>query len=344
MAKKETAPETTKEETTTTAITPTKEEPTTGLAVVDNLMKGSEAFVKKYSQALLRLAEENITEETLYDRIGDLDMDSQEALVAMIKRMDPNKKGVIADNDKPIYTDLRLFQGVGNDINRPDDAIPGQFYLTTKERVGKEFYATVICMWEGRSMWGDMEDGGKKAPICQSMDRKVGAYYGDCETCPERPWKDGKRPEHCHNEVSAFLLSKDLKNIVRVRFQRTSEPAGNQLLRYMRTSQNPWSRWYKISSEAVTSKHDTSHRYFVMKVDVAADAEGAPAKVDKGVQNVCDALCSITEQNFLYPSISDVYRRADNVKEEFGDGTAAVDTSSPKVNDADYATMDEPEV
>ena len=327
------------EKAETTAITPAH---VTGITDIDSMLQGAPAFIKQYGQNLLRLAEENVTEETLFDRIEALDDDAQEKFASMIKRMNPNKKGVIADNTKPMYTDLRLFQGVGNDKNRPDNAIPGQFYLTTKENVGKEFIGTVICMWSGRSMWGDMDDGSSKSPICQSMDRKVGNYYGECASCPELPWRDGKRPENCHNEVSAFLLSRDLNDIVRIRFQRTSEPAGNQLIQFMRRSQNPWSRWYKLTAEAVTSKHDSSHRYHVMKINVAEGEDGAPAKVDKEVQAVCDAFCSITEQTFLYPEINKVYSKAAQVKEEFGDGHATVDTSSDgTVKAADYSTMNE---
>lgn len=322
------------EETTALATVPK-----TGVAIIDALLQGPEVFTKKYGNSLAQLAEENVSEDTLFDRIETLDEDAQEKLANMIKRMNPEKKGVISDNARPIYTDLRLFQGVGNDENRPDTAIPGQFYLTTKENVGKEFIGTVICVWEGRSMWGDREDGGNKTPICQSLDRNVGNYYGDCDTCPQRPWKDGKKPEHCHNEVSAFMLSKDLKDIVRIRFQRTSEPAGNRLLQYMKRSQNPWSRWYKITAEAVTSKNDSSYRYYVMKVNVAEGEDGTPAKVDKGIQGVCDAFCSITLQSFLYPAIQNVYRQAAQVKEEFGDGSAKVDSG---VKDSDYSTMEEP--
>lgn len=295
------------------------------------LGENNDMFVARYGEKVLRIEAEKLEDDAIWKIIWDLEDEMQDPLSDIMQRMNTNRKGILSSNNQPEFTELRLFQGTGADPNRPETSIPGQYYLSSNDNVGEKFEGTVLAIWEGRTMWGDRDgDTATRMPVCTSMDREKGSHYGDCANCPFRPWKDNK-PNDCANDVMAFMLTKDLKDIVLVRFQRTSEPAGRQLMKLVKRSKVPWQRWFSIMSEKRTSSTDKSRRWYVMQVQVS----DGDAVVPKELHPFCDAMCTSAERDYIYSGLSRIYSQAQRVMAdttpgmgETEDGTSEDNTSN----------------
>jgi hypothetical protein len=278
------------------------------------------------------------------DRVIDALPDEYADKVASIIRRNMGKRrGLYADDDRPELTELRIFHGTGNDPNRPENIIPGQYYLTSKETVGKQFVGTVLAAYKGRTMWGDRDSGeNMRMPVCQSMDRKVGSSFGYCDTCPNKPWRDGKM-QRCSDDVVAYMLTKDLNDIVLVRFAKTSEGAGRQLIKFIRRTEQNWSKWYSITADATVNQNDKNQRYYVMKVS-PVEGEEKDVYVPDELQAFCDMMSAIIEANIMLPGMAHVYRQA---KDLLGPNAMPAPTpargagSSPMMGDdtPDYGEM-----
>jgi hypothetical protein len=130
----------------------------------------------------------------------------------------------------------------------------------------------------------------------------------------------------------AFMLMKDLKDIVLVRFQRTSEPAGRQLMKLVKRGRVPWVRWFSITSEQRTAANDKSRRWYVMQVQPIEEE-----KVPKALHPFCDAMCSAAERDFIYSGIARTYKQAQRVMED------VLEEGQPGMSaeDADYGNMED---
>jgi len=329
----------TSQATNTETETETSIEKTGTISLATSLGINNELFTERYAKELERVSDELPTQIELQQIIDNLPDDFADGISEIIRRASGKRKGVYSSDDRPDFPELRIYHGTGNDPNRPENQIPGQYYLTTKENIGKEFEGTVIALWSGRTMWGDTEAGDSvRMPICNSMDRKMGSTYGDCEKCFHRPWRDGKQ-QKCANDVVAFMLSKNLQDIVLVRFQKTSEPAGKQLMKFVKRSMSNWSKWYKITAEARTSKSDTNRRWFVMVVEPEGEL------VPEALHPFCDAMCSILEYTHVLPGIAATYRQAKEAVEETeeGAGSAGLVEGDENTGDnkPDYGDMED---
>ncbi len=305
-----------------------------------DLGKGDVLFLDRYGKAVARVAEELPTSGTFQQIIDALPEEYIDNLMGIIQKTMGARTGVYGDSDRPDFPELRIYHGTGNDPNRPDKQIPGEYYLTTKENVGEAFEGTVLAMWGGRTMWGDAEAGETtKMPICQSMDRKMGSTCGECETCPHKPWRDGKQ-QRCSDDVVAFMLSRDMKEIVLVRFQKTSEPAGKQLKKFTKRAMQLWSKWYHLSLESRTSKTDSNRRWYVMKVEPCS---GDDALVPEAIHEFCDAMCVSLESTFILPNMASIYRNVQSPDDELDaeDGGGSSDLMSKDGGDKDYGDMED---
>ena len=281
------------------------------------LADGNERFIRQYGDRI-QIAEKDMpSPRQLQEIIDKLPDDLADNINGIFDRLSPIRKGIYAAEAKLDMVELRLYQGTGTDPNRPSNCNPGQYYLTSKENVGAEFEGIVVLIWQGRTMWGE-KDELSRIPVCQSMDRKVGSNYGNCDTCPHLPWRDNKK-QLCSDDCGAFMLTKDLKELVLVRFARTSEPAGRQLMRLVRKTRLPWIKRYKLTTEEKKNEK-TRTRWFEMRTDVSE-------YTDENVYDLCNALSSITDHDFILPGISFSYRRAARI---MADPSAAT-TISPSV-------------
>lgn len=316
------------------ATTP-QHEPDT--ALVSILSDGNPLFMERYGKVVERVSTEIPTPMDFMKILDALPEEYADAINEIITRTSSQKRGVYTSNERPDMPELRIYHGTGNDMNRPENQRPGEFYLTTKENVGKEFHGTVLLVYEGNTMWPPNDATGSRGmPQCISMDRRVGSSYGDCKVCPNRPWKDGKI-NSCGNDVVAVMLTKNLKDIVLVRFQKTSEAAGRMLLKYSkRGTIGPWARWYKIVLEE--EKRDRN-RWFKMRVEPSEEY------VPEALHPFCGAMCTVLEAKQFLPSLANVYRQAQEV---LGDSSRPVSAANapmagpaPAAGDENYGDMND---
>lgn len=311
-----------------------------GTSLASLVGAGNEKFMAEYGKQVERVAS-NLPTPLLFQKIIDsMPDDIADKICEITKKIGGEMQGMYSNDDRPDFPELRVFHGVGNDPNRPDKQIPGEMYLTSNENAGEKFTGTVLAIWEGRTMWGDTSEGDSvRMPICQSMDRKQGSAYGDCTTCPNRPWKDGVE-QRCSNDVVAYMLTRDLTEIVKVRFSKTSEPAGKQLIRLLKRDRALWMRWYTISTEQKTSAKDSSRRWYVMHVEKTG---GPDPYTPETIHEFCSNMCTSLEAAFILPSLANVYRQA---QQATGDATSDEGASSGVLSaedaeNSDYGSMED---
>jgi len=247
--------------------------------------------------------------------IQGMEPEMQEKVIALTKTMSKDRPGLYLSDDRPTFTELRLSQGSGNDPMRPENCPVGQMYLTTMKTVGKEFVGTVIALWEGRTLW-PARGSTARMPICNSMDRQIGSKYGNCASCPNRPWRTKNMDIMCGDDVVAFMLPHDLSDIVMVRFQRTSAKIGRQLSQFVQKDLVPWQRWFKLTTEKKTGSGDI--RWFEYVVE--PQKEQVPLTLTK----YCALLERAASHDFILPGFARIYRSA---AEALGEGQP-VDTST----------------
>jgi hypothetical protein len=324
----------------TTAITPQP----TGEA---NLVPVSQEFNAEWGAFIIKLQERMPSDAEIETAVDLLPEEQQDAVFGFLNRMSGNKEGLVGDDGGPDITELRLYQGTGNDPLRPAKLPTGEFYLTTGDAIGEAFIATPLLIWKGSTMWPDANDGGSRgAPECQTMDRKMGSAFGPCALCPNQPWKNGE-PQKCTHDVLALMLKQDLSDIVLVRFSKTSEPAGKQLIKMSKRGLTLWSKWYRITSEEKTSATNKSHRWFNYQI---AQEPGLEGKTPKEINDFCRMMSIQLQLRFLMPKIAWVYQQAaDNKTEPYpttGSAVGTGPTDEPDVsNTASMTDMsDAPEV
>lgn len=281
--------------------------------VTDLCTDAPKQFVELYKAQITEVMSNLPSKAKFQELIMNLP-EAYEPLVDLVKKSMGSHKGIMTQDDTTKFPELRLYQGTGNDKNRPPDMVPGQFYMVPMEPVGKTFEGTVIAMWTGSLMWQE----GVAVPVCSSMDRVVGSTFGNCKACPSRPFAVRGQPNDCSNEVVALMLRKNLGDLVIVRFSKTSEPAGRQLMNYVKRSMEPWARWYTVSAVPTTGK-DPSKRYFVSQV---TPQTGDDAAVPEAIWSFCDAMYYSVMATYVLPMVRSVYQRAEQYAAEDAESTS----------------------
>jgi len=342
MTKKNEKPVVTETETPTVeevdsnpeAIVPAETTSTLAALLGDN----NDLFMRYYGENVNRVAKELPSDTALMKIIDAIpDETAADSISEIIKRISGHRKGVYNTDERPDLPELRIFHGTGNDVNRPENQQPGQFYLTSKENVGKEFIGTVLLVYSGNTMWPPNDSSGgttRGAPQCISLDRKVGSTYGECKACPNRPWRDGK-PNACANDVVAIMLTKNLKDLVIVRFSKTSEAAGRMLMKFAKRGTYPWSKWYKLTLQEEKKERN---RWFKMQVEPVADEY-----VPEYLHPFGDAMCTMLEAKQYLPGLASIYRQARETLEENTGNSAgpALAGAAPAGGTGDYGDMDD---
>lgn len=285
-------------------------------------------FTERFEARLRTVTRPSLRDITaLVDTIPD---EYKAKVVTLLKKMDPNRPGLYLADHRPQFTELRVFQGTGNDPNRPENVRVGHFYLNTKQNVGDKFVGTLLAVWQGRTMWPGADEA-RGAPLCTSMDRRVGSKYGDCETCPQRPWRDGEKTS-CNDDVVAFMLPKEMDDIIMVRFSRTSEAAGRQLSNFATKEIVPWRRFYQLTTSERQGQGGSKIKWHVIKVEPLEEL------VPTELMDFCAALCNMAEHDFILPGLARIYNDAANIAEGAGlepAGEKVAESSSKSYDDFD---------
>jgi hypothetical protein len=256
-------------------------------------------FMQKYADTL---EEYTIPDTSTIQRmINDLPEDLQEKVAQIAQKLSGKRKGQFGEANTASITEVKLFQGTGNDPDKPDRQVPGEYYNTMKVNLGSSFVGTVIASVAGQSKW---EKEGK-IPECRSMDRVVGSKYGECSACPYRPWRDGQI-QACQRDVLVYMIPETLDDVISVRFGKTSEAAGTRLRKLSGATLVPWAKWFKLTADEVIKADDKTKRYYKMQVEPTGEY------VPTELSDFFDLICSLITTKYILPNTALIYQQAED--------------------------------
>jgi hypothetical protein len=279
----------------------------TSLAAADELAKMTalaERLPALYKDDVILLKRPSPTD--LANIVAKLPADAQEKVMEIVRKTRPKKQGVHSERNGFTPTDIKLFHGTGNDPMRPKNTIPGQFYTSESKIMEPPFDAVVIHAYEGMIMWPPKDaEGAGKGPICTSLDRQRGSKYGDCNTCPNKgkKWSEGG----CLREVVAYVVDRDFTGIYVVRMSKTSEGAGQSIMRVLKKSNEIYERWFRFETQERT---EGDRRWFVIKASPVSDPKNPKNETtDKQLHPLLNAFSRLIDADVYYPAMADVYTR-----------------------------------
>lgn len=269
--------------------------------------------------------------EELLGLTEKLPAEVQQKILEVVNKANPRKQGAHAAHTGFTPTEIKLYHGTGNDPLRPRGTEPGYLYSTDSRVIEPPFEGVIVGFYQGRLLWPKRDDPNKvNAPLCVSMDQRLGHKYGECAKCPlsTKPYNDGG----CTKEIVAFLLDKDFTNLYMLRFNKSSYGAGDALVKSLKKQQRLWDRWFRFETQERAPSKDI--RYFVMKASPGGDPKKPGTDVtDKAFHPLFEAFSKIIDQDIYYPQLLSVYSRYKNGGAEAAPGSAdspAGDTYDPK--------------
>lgn len=244
---------------------------------------------------------------------------SQEAIMMLVSKTNPEKQGLHSSSNGFQATTLKVYHGTGNDPVRPRQTLPGQYYAADSTVIGEKFNAVPLAIYEGQILWPPKDAGEKesKAPICVSVDRRTGSKYGSCLTCPLAPEHRQYTQGGCMREVTVYLLDDKFTSIYELKFSKTSEGAGRALMGVMKKSNQLWDRWFTFDLKERTDK---DKKWYVINSGPLADA----SKVNTPPQYhpLFSALSKIIDTDIYYTQLANIHDRAKNSPDAGAPGAA----------------------
>ena len=253
------------------------------------------------------------TPKELLDLVLALPEASQEAMMMLVSKTNPEKQGLHAASSGFEPTELKVFHGVGNDPTRPRQTLPGQFYSKDSRVLGEKFNAVPLAIYEGQILWPPKVPGvaaESTAPICVSLDRKMGSKYGSCATCPLSPENRSYNQGGCMREVTAYLLDEPMTSVFELKFSKTSEGAGRALMNILKKSNTLWDRWFTFEAKERVEK---GNKWYVIQAGTVADA--AKVNTNLAFHALFTGLSKVIDADIYYPALANTYDRAKNSTE-----------------------------
>lgn len=288
-----------KEENTMSENTSLAPATNTGLALNKAL---AARLPEQYQDAVLML--ERPSTAALVELVSKLDESWQGKVTSLLRRMRPTKQGIHTKGGGFKITEVKLYQGVGNDPARPAKLPPGGLYTSDTQTLETPFIGAVIGLHETRTMWPPLE-GARSGPLCYSLDMVQGSKYGKCEACPNS--KKLPRDGGCGTEVVAYVVDKDMTGVYSIKFSKTSFRAGRQLIQLVSAGDEIWSRWVSFSEQEYK---DGSKRWFGLKASAVESKNQADLFVPRELDPVLRALSQALDAEVYYPALADVYDRS----------------------------------
>ena len=271
----------------------------------------------------------------LFNIVEALPKDKQDKMLELVRKINPKKQGLHTTRQGFNPTQIRVYQGTGTDLARPKNTLKGDFYTADSRVIGNKFTGAVLAAFEGRIMWPQRPEKGQpaaegtpasKAPLCYSLDRLEGSRYGACANCPnsQKQYNQGG----CAREVVVYLMDEDMTGVYELRFSKTSEGAGNALLKILQKSENPWDRWFVFES---AERQEKDYNWMVQKVAPVNDVKD-PTKnnTPKDLHPLFLSLSKVIDFDVYYSGLADVYDRSKSSAEAGIGGGSAADTADEK--------------
>jgi hypothetical protein len=241
--------------------------------------------------------------------VMNLPENSQEAMMTLVAKTNPEKQGLHTSSSGFEPTALKVYHGTGNDPIRPRQTLPGQFYSADSRVIGEKFNAVPLAIYEGHILWPEKtkDSNESKAPICVSVDRRMGSKYGNCDACPLHPNLRPYAQGGCMREITVYLLDQDMTSIYELKFSKTSEGAGKALMGVMKKSNFLWERWFTFEAK---ERVDKGNKWYIIQSSPVADA--TKAITDTKFHPLFNALSKVIDADIYYTQMANIYDRARN--------------------------------
>jgi hypothetical protein len=221
---------------------------------------------------LVALTEAKEGATTVLTDIVDRHKDDPDA-VAMLERImatiNPKRRG-LEEAQAQIQTPvLRMVQGTTR--NKPDGAVPGNFFTSSGALVQAPFEFVPLYMFEANRMFPADQQA---APVCFAPDARLGHRFGLCDKCIQLPFGKNKGGDFtdCDNGWVAMVLAKHNLKLYQLEFFRTSRKAGNQIIGLADEVDDLWDRWMTLSS-----KEEKNDKGVFYSFKASGQAEDTPA-------------------------------------------------------------------
>jgi hypothetical protein len=236
-----------------------------------------------------------VTDDELQEALKPLPAAKREAFSQALERMNPVKLGSHSRRrDALTIFDLRINHGTGNDETRPKGTPEGALYSTDSRiqatgdrdlaaalRAPEILDAYIIIDRRGNTYWPPNEDdtdkAGKteetearsRAPLCRSIDGEKGDVFGSCEACPNRPFKNGSKPEEdeCRGEIVLYVVPVDFSGVYRFVLNGTNTKAGREIIKKYAPWRENWDHPFAFKTRKEVSKKDSKQRWFIVEAD-----------------------------------------------------------------------------
>lgn len=284
---------------TSTEIVPAA--PAGGNAMALNMALASR-LPEEYRESVLMLERPSTT--ALAEMVSKLDESWQSKVMSLLRRMRPTKQGIHTKGGGFKITEIKLYQGVGNDPARPAKLPPGGLYTSDTQVIETPFIGAVVGVHETRTMWPPLE-GARSGPLCYSLDMEQGSKHGKCKSChyANKLPRDGG----CGTEVVAYIVDQNMTGVYSIKFSKTSYRAGKQLIQLVSAGDEIWSRWVSFSEQEYK---DGSKRWFGLKASAVESKNQADLFVPKALDPILRAMSCALDAEVYYPALADVYDRS----------------------------------
>lgn len=287
------------------------------------------------------------------------DENKRNNLKELLAKLTEEPEGMHTNNRGLRLPELRIYQGTGDDANKPETTPTGGIYGTDgavltvpaafasqwkAQGVGTEMRFLLICMIDARTFWPPRDEPNfsiegvevkKNVPICRSLDRNVGNKFGDCASCSYRPFKDGQPSKvSCRDEAHAYVITEDFKHIYRLLISSTSmKTAATPIKKKVQNWPKPWSYYFNLTAKA---ENKDMKKWFVFSPTVAVD-ENSPQGINTPIeiQKVMSLLCRQIDCDIYYPQLSEIYGSASE--------TESTDSAEDLQNIVNNATKELPD-
>lgn len=307
--------------------------PATATAIVEEVDVSVHALTRKYKEALPHMAaylDQVAPPSTneIQTAVAALDAIKRDAFIAALARMNPVKLGQHTTRQEFRLPEMRIFHGTGSDELRPSDAPNGSIYSTDGRilaapkaalanlkhnpkhaKLGTTVTGFLIAVHEAHTFWPPRNGAlppnvevRANVPICRSLDRKRGDYFGSCEACAYRPFKDGKpNKDGCRNEDHLYFVLSDFSGVYRFVVHGKSIKPGSAAVK---KKSRPWATYFQHPFE-LEAREETqgTDRWFELAASVSTDVE-APTPVEAALLT---ALARQVDYEIFFPQLAAIY-------------------------------------
>jgi len=281
-------------------------------------------FLPHMKTALART--KRVEEEELLEAVGGLADDERQAFMGVLARMNPEKPGVYVQQRAFQVADIKLFQGTGNDPNRPEICPPGGYYTSQGEILAvpishasllkkpTALRLAVVMFFEGQQLWPLKDKNNNvldrpgfpkstnNAPLCSSLDRARGSFMGDCKACPFRPFKDGKPDrDGCRSEATFYVVVEGFTGIYRMIISGTSiKPCAQMIKTRVRTWATPWDYFFEITA---SPQAEGDRKWWV------SNAKATETATPEAARKLLSLISRQVETEVYLPTLANLYQR-----------------------------------